>query len=85
MAPIQLRAPVAAIYILLAAVLCLLAEATAAKEIVGRMVGINDGDTLTLLTERHAEVRIRLAEIDTPERRQPYGTRACPLVGPDFR
>ncbi|WP_229682815.1 thermonuclease family protein [Siccirubricoccus deserti] len=39
------------------------------------MVGITDGDTLTLLTDRQ-EVRIRLSEIDTPERGQPYGTRA---------
>ncbi|HYZ34468.1 MAG TPA: thermonuclease family protein [Crenalkalicoccus sp.] len=76
MAPIQLRAPLAALRILLATVLCLLAQAAAAEEIVGRVVGITDGDTLTLLTERHAEVRIRLAEIDTPERGQPYGTQA---------
>ena len=38
--------------------------------------GVGDGDTLTLLTERREEVRIRLSDIDTPERRQPYGDRA---------
>jgi hypothetical protein len=34
---------------------------------------------LTLLDERREQVRIRLAEIDTPARRQPYGTRAVDL------
>jgi endonuclease YncB( thermonuclease family) len=35
------------------------------------VVGITDGDTLTLLTPERREVKIRLAEIDTPEGRQP--------------
>lgn len=50
--------------------------ATAAQTIEGRVVGISDGDTLTLLTADREEVRVRLAEIDTPEAGQPYGTRA---------
>jgi endonuclease YncB( thermonuclease family) len=40
------------------------------------LVGVQDGDTLTLLTESKQQVKVRLAEIDTPESRQPYGTRA---------
>ncbi len=56
--------------------LLLLTQAAVAQELHGRVVGISDGDTLTLLTERREEVRIRLSEIDTPERGQPYGTRS---------
>jgi micrococcal nuclease len=41
----------------------------------GRVVGIADGDTLTLLVDERP-VRIRLAQIDAPERGQPYGRRA---------
>ena len=57
-------------------VLLLLAQAAVAQELHGRVVGISDGDTLTLLVNGREEVRIRLSEIDTPERGQPYGTRA---------
>jgi endonuclease YncB( thermonuclease family) len=46
-----------------------------AEDLRGRVVGISDGDTLTLLVDRR-QVKVRLAEIDTPESRQPWGTRA---------
>jgi endonuclease YncB( thermonuclease family) len=46
------------------------------EEYSGRVVGITDGDTLTLLTDGNRQVKIRLAEIDTPESGQPYGKRA---------
>jgi endonuclease YncB( thermonuclease family) len=42
----------------------------------GKVVKISDGDTLTLLTAGKKQIKIRLAEIDTPESRQPYGSRA---------
>jgi endonuclease YncB( thermonuclease family) len=54
--------------------------AAAAAELRGRVVGISDGDTLTLLTDRRQEVRLRLAEIDTPERGQPYSERSRQLL-----
>lgn len=51
-------------------------QLVAAGTLTGRVVGIADGDTLTLLTADHVQHRIRLAGIDTPEKRQPWGKRA---------
>jgi endonuclease YncB( thermonuclease family) len=58
------------------AFLLILCAPVVAEELDGRIVGIADGDTLTLLATGSRQVRIRLAGIDAPESRQPYGTRA---------
>lgn len=41
----------------------------------GKVVAVNDGDTLEILQAR-AAVKVRLHGIDCPERGQPYGARA---------
>lgn len=53
-----------------------LASAAEAGTITGRVVGITDGDTLTLLDDGNNTVKIRLAEIDAPEKKQPFGARS---------
>jgi endonuclease YncB( thermonuclease family) len=58
-----------------------LPPALAASELSGEVVGVTDGDTLTLLTPDHHQTRVRLADIDTPERGQPYGGRAREALG----
>ncbi len=47
----------------------------AASVYEGKVVKIADGDTLTLLVDV-SQLKIRLSDIDTPERKQPFGTRA---------
>ena len=65
------QARVLALLGLLAATLVLPIQPARAEDLTGRMVGATDGDTLTVLTERREQVRIRLADVDTPERGQP--------------
>jgi len=55
--------------------LCILSPAHA-ETLVGRVVGVHDGDTLTLLNDQKRQTKVRLAEIDTPESKQPYGSRS---------
>src|SRR4051794_8087798 len=45
-------------------------------EMTGRVVGITDGDTITVLKDANEQVRVRLTEIDAPEKGQPWGARA---------
>ena len=63
-------------YVLWIAALLCWAQLAAAETLEGQVVRIADGDTLTLLTPDHHQHRIRLADIDTPEKRQPWGKRA---------
>ena len=42
----------------------------------GKVVGVADGDTITVLDVHHQQHRIRLGGIDAPEKAQPYGQRS---------
>lgn len=44
--------------------------------IVGQVVGVHDGDSITLVTEAKAEIKIRLEGIDAPELKQPFGQKS---------
>lgn len=42
----------------------------------GRIIGISDGDTVTLLDTENTQHKIRLAGIDAPEKMQAFGMRS---------
>ncbi len=44
--------------------------------LTGRIVGVNDGDTVTLLDAQQRQYKIRLTGIDAPEKKMPFGQRA---------
>lgn len=52
-----------------------IAMTAAAEEFDGRVVGISDGDTIRVLADGQ-QITVRLAEIDAPEKAQPFGTRS---------
>ncbi len=54
----------------------LLSLPASAAAVSGRVIRVSDGDTLTLRTATREIVEVRLAEIDAPERGQPWGDEA---------
>lgn len=64
-------------YALAALMLLVLAVHPAlAAQLQGRVVGVSDGDTITLLTGGQRQFRIRLSGIDAPEKKQAFGAFA---------
>lgn len=43
-----------------------------ADQITGRVVGISDGDTITVLDKENNQFKISLTGINVPEKDQPY-------------
>ncbi len=64
--------PILSILIILASINCLAFERT----IEGKVVSVTDGDTIKLKTYKNKVERIRLNQIDTPEKKQPWGKQA---------
>ena len=54
-------------------VVCLVSFGT---DLSGEVVGVHDGDTITVLTKDKRSIKVRLYGIDAPESKQPYGSRA---------
>ncbi|WP_299114344.1 thermonuclease family protein [uncultured Winogradskyella sp.] len=50
------------------------------ETIVGKVVAITDGDTFKLLTKDSTLIKVRLANIDCPERKQPFSNNAKQFV-----
>lgn len=64
------------IHALTASLILLSAATCTADTLTGKVVHVADGDTITVLDDSRAQHVIRLAGIDSPEKRQPFGTKA---------
>jgi len=62
----------------LAAALCACSSTSteAGGVLRGRVVGLSDGDTITVVDAAKARHKIRLTGIDAPEKKQPFGSRS---------
>jgi endonuclease YncB( thermonuclease family) len=47
-----------------------------AATLTGKVVGVSDGDTITVLDAAKTQHKIRLAGIDPPEKAQPFGQKS---------
>ncbi len=54
----------------------LLIGAAYADTLTGIVVGVSDGDTITVLDAERQQHKIRLSGIDAPEKEQPFGQRS---------
>ena len=52
-------------------------------DFVGKVVGVHDGDTITVLSQNNVQHKIRLANIDAPELGQPFGQKSKQVLS-DF-
>ena len=46
------------------------------RTIEGKVISVTDGDTIKIKTHQTKIEKIRLAQIDTPEKKQPWGNKA---------
>ena len=54
----------------------IVANPSAADTLQGRVVGVADGDTVTVLDNSNTQWKIRLMGIDAPEKKQAFGNRS---------
>ncbi len=59
-----------------ALIFALVVTAAEAATLSGRVVGVHDGDTITVLDAGRQQHKIRLAGIDAPESKQAFGNRS---------
>ena len=45
-------------------------------ELIGKVIKVSDGDTITLLTDDKVSHKVRLNDIDAPEKKQPFGSKS---------
>jgi len=72
-----MRRVISSLILLLLAVPSLAADHT----LEGRVIKVIDGDTITILDSKKRQHRIRLAGIDAPEKKQPFGNASRKQLG----
>jgi endonuclease YncB( thermonuclease family) len=58
-------------------VFLLLARSVQAETLSGTVIGVLDGDTLTILDAQKRRYRVRLGQVDAPESKQAFGIKSA--------
>ena len=67
------------------AIAALLLTFTASADVLmGKVVGVSDGDTITVLDASNVQHKVRLSGIDAPEKKQPFGQSAIKMTSAAF-
>lgn len=66
----------ALIKFILVCLFIVVSQAIHAEVLVGKVVGVSDGDTITVLDANKTEHKIRLMGIDAPEKSQDFGNQS---------
>jgi micrococcal nuclease len=56
--------------------LFLLCAQVYAQTLTGKVIGVKDGDTVVVIDAANTQTTLRLAEVDCPEKKQAFGTKA---------
>lgn len=65
-----------ALRLLIVFVVALAMSIVEAATLEGKVVGVTDGDTITVLDHENTQYQVRLGGIDAPEKRQAFGTKS---------
>lgn len=57
-------------------ILCLTFTASHAETLIVTVVGVNDGDSITVIDSDLNQLKVRLEQIDSPELGQPFGNQS---------
>ena len=56
------------------------AQESSSSILYAKVIRVVDGDTIYLKNKEHGKLKIRLADIDAPEKDQPYGDEATNIL-----
>jgi endonuclease YncB( thermonuclease family) len=57
-------------------IFCLSSSLSQAESLIVKVVGVTDGDSITVIDSKKNQLKVRLEQIDAPELGQPYGNKS---------